>query len=79
MGVTRGVHMETHLLNGVLQVRPSECQVLESANDGALDAASGAGELSSAETLAFVAIGVWPGLQLSMPARAGRSCAYCCW
>ena len=35
--ITRSVHMETYLLNGVADVMPSQCQVLQSAGNAAIE------------------------------------------
>jgi hypothetical protein len=35
--ITRGMHMETHLLNGILQLRASMSEKLESVDDAPIE------------------------------------------
>ena len=37
MGVTRGVHMETQLLDNILKIWPSESQILKSTDNGLVE------------------------------------------
>ena len=37
MGVTRGVHVETHLLNSTLKIRSGESQILKSTYNGPVE------------------------------------------
>ena len=37
MGLTRGVHVETHLLNSILKIRSGESQILKSTDDGTVE------------------------------------------
>jgi hypothetical protein len=57
--VTRGMHMETHLLNGILQLRMSMSEVLKSADNRPIEGrVRGRSAITSGE---FVSTGVLTG------------------
>lgn len=79
MSISWSMHMEAHLLDGVGDVGPCQCQVLQGADHATVPPWIMQERAVVVGDLGFVSACVLTGLQLAMPARSRTSVAYLDW